>query len=160
MAVVIRVVTKQRFCNIVKTESMHNWSALVKCTATVHQKSTLRLFVFCGLTKLLICPAESGKSIVYQPNHQKGQIISSKLVKCSTLLSSKIVHMHSGAFSKGFLGLGPSQQQESIAYKELFPVVIAAHIWGHLWCHRHVLFHLDNNTLVHTLTFRLLKYPA
>ena len=30
--------------------------------------------------------------------------------------------------------LAPSQQQQSIAYKELFPVVIAAHVLGHMWC--------------------------
>ena len=32
--------------------------------------------------------------------------------------------------------LAPSQQQQSIAYKELFPVVIAAYVLGHMWCKR------------------------
>ena len=39
-----------------------------------------------------------------------------------------------GAFFKDCRFAGPwepSQQQQSIAYKELFPVVIAAHVWGH-----------------------------
>ena len=38
-----------------------------------------------------------------------------------------------GAYLKGYCFAGscaPSQQQQSIAYKELFPVVIAAHVWG------------------------------
>ena len=32
--------------------------------------------------------------------------------------------------------LAPSQQQQSIAYKELFPVVIAVYVLGHMWCKR------------------------
>ena len=39
-----------------------------------------------------------------------------------------------GAFLKGYWFAGSwasSQRQQSIAYKELFPVVIAAHVWGH-----------------------------
>ena len=47
-----------------------------------------------------------------------------------------------GAYLKGYRFAGfwaPSQKQQSIAYKELFPVVLAAHIWGHQlplrpWC--------------------------
>ena len=41
-----------------------------------------------------------------------------------------------GAYLKGYWFAGswaPSKQQQSIAYKELFPVVIAAHVWGHMW---------------------------
>ena len=48
-----------------------------------------------------------------------------------------------GAYLKGYWFAGswaPSQQQQSIAYKELFPVVIAAHVWGHMWCKRHGKF--------------------
>jgi len=54
----------------------------------------------------------------------------------------------------------PSQQQQSIAYKELFPVVIAAHVWGHHWCHKHVLFHSDNDAIVHILNSRMSKVPG
>ena len=36
----------------------------------------------------------------------------------------------------------------SIAYKELFPVVLAAHVWGP---HSHILFHVDNETEVRIL---------
>ena len=56
--------------------------------------------------------------------------------------------------------LAPSQQQQSIAYKELFPVVIAAHVWGHHWCHKHVLFHSDNDAVVHILNSRMSKVPG
>lgn len=54
----------------------------------------------------------------------------------------------------------PSQQQQSIAYKELFPVVIAAHIWGHVWIKRHVLFRSDNEAVVHILNTRTSKVPC
>ena len=40
------------------------------------------------------------------------------------------------AGSLGYAAYLPSQQQQSIAYKELFPVVIAAHVLGHMWCKR------------------------
>ena len=33
-----------------------------------------------------------------------------------------------------------SQQQKSIAYREQFPVVIAAHVRGHMCCKKHALF--------------------
>ena len=42
----------------------------------------------------------------------------------------------------------PLQLPLSIAYKELFPVILAAHVWGP---HRHILFHVDNETVVHIL---------
>ena len=48
-----------------------------------------------------------------------------------------------GAYFQGFWFTGPwavSQQQQSIAYKELFPVVVAAHVLGAQWCKKHVLF--------------------
>ena len=54
----------------------------------------------------------------------------------------------------------PSQQQKSIAYKELFPVVIAAHVWGHWWCRKHVLFHSDNDAVVHIVNSMTSKVPC
>ena len=57
-------------------------------------------------------------------------------------------------------GLLLSMQQQSIAYKELFPVVIAAHVWGHMWCKRHVLFRSDNEAVVHILNTRTSKVPS
>lgn len=44
-----------------------------------------------------------------------------------------------------------------IAYKELFPVVIAAFVWGHQWYKRHVLFCSDNDVVAHMLNSRTLK---
>ena len=55
-----------------------------------------------------------------------------------------------GAYFKGFWLAGPwavSQQQQSIAYKKLFPVVVAAHVLGLQWCKKHVLFRSDNREL-------------
>jgi len=68
-----------------------------------------------------------------------------------------------GAYLKDLWFAGswaPSQQQQSIAYKELFPVVIAAHVWGHMWCKKHALFRSDNNAVVHVLNFRTSKVPC
>ena len=68
-----------------------------------------------------------------------------------------------GAFLKDCWFAGPwapSQQQQSIAYKELFPVVIAAHVWGHHWCRKHVLFRSDNDAVVHILNSRTSKVPC
>ena len=56
--------------------------------------------------------------------------------------------------------LAPSQQQQPIAYKELFPAIIAAHVWGHHWCHKHVFFHSDNAAVVHILNSRMSKVPG
>ena len=53
----------------------------------------------------------------------------------------------------------PSQMHQSIAYKELFPVVVASHLWGQQWCRHHVLFRSDNETVVHILISRTSKVP-
>ena len=50
-------------------------------------------------------------------------------------------------YNEWFIGAWvPSQADQSIAYKELFPVVIASHVhvWGTQWSRRHVLFQSDN----------------
>ena len=54
----------------------------------------------------------------------------------------------------------PSQAQQSIAYKELFPVVVASFVWGTQWFRRHILFRSDNDAVVHILTSRTSKIPA
>jgi len=54
----------------------------------------------------------------------------------------------------------PSQADQSIAYKELFPVVVASHIWGSQWSRRHVLFRSDNEAVVHILLARTSKVPC
>ena len=43
---------------------------------------------------------------------------------------------------------------------ELFPVVVAAHVWGHQWCRKHVLFRSDNDAVVHILNSRTSKVPC
>ena len=53
-----------------------------------------------------------------------------------------------------------SQAQQSIAYKELFPIVIAAHLWGPGWSRKHILFRSDNQLVVALLTSRTSKVPA
>ena len=54
----------------------------------------------------------------------------------------------------------PSQADQSIAYKELFPVVVASHVWGSQWFRRHVLFRSDNEAAVHMLLSRMSKVPC
>ena len=54
----------------------------------------------------------------------------------------------------------PSQAAQSIAYKELFPIVIAARVWGSSWSQRHVLFRSDNDSVVHILNSRTSKVPS
>ena len=55
---------------------------------------------------------------------------------------------------------GPSQVPESIAYKELFPVVVSSCVWGHQWFRKHVLFRSDNEAVVFILQSRTSKIPA
>lgn len=68
-----------------------------------------------------------------------------------------------GAYFRGFWFAGPSavsQQQQSIAYKELFTVVVAAHVLGAQWCKKHVLFRSDNEAAVHMLNSRTSNIPS
>ena len=61
-----------------------------------------------------------------------------------------------GAYYQGqwFRGdWAPSQllvqgNETSIAYHELFPIVLAACIWGHNWSQKHILFYCDNKAAV------------
>lgn len=45
-----------------------------------------------------------------------------------------------------------SQRPLSIAYKELFPIVVAAHVWGNQWVARRIEFLCDNESVVAVLT--------
>jgi len=54
----------------------------------------------------------------------------------------------------------PSQADQSIAYKELFPVVVASHVWGPQWPRRHILFRCDNEAVVHILIARTSRVPC
>ena len=65
-----------------------------------------------------------------------------------------------GAFfnQEWFNGLWSVRQRPlSIAYKELFPIVIAAHVWGHHWVKHHVVFRSDNQAVVAILNSRSSK---
>lgn len=53
----------------------------------------------------------------------------------------------------------PQQLSLSIAYKELFPVVLAAHVWGYLWERQRVLFKVDNQSVVAILNSRTSRDP-
>ena len=53
----------------------------------------------------------------------------------------------------------PSLVARSIAYKELFPVVVAAHVWGSLWSNKHILFRSDNQAVVFVLNARTSRDP-
>ena len=68
-----------------------------------------------------------------------------------------------GAYFRGmwfYGGWATPQVKQSIAYKELFPVVIAAHLWGSQWTRRHVLFRSDNAAVVAILCARSSKVPV
>ncbi len=41
-----------------------------------------------------------------------------------------------------------AQQFLNIAYKELFPIVIACNVWGSKWCYRRIQFGCDNQSVV------------
>ena len=51
-------------------------------------------------------------------------------------------------------------QLASIAYKELFPVVIAAHLWGSLWSKQYMFFRSDNLAFVTIQLYRTSQVPA
>ena len=52
------------------------------------------------------------------------------------------------------------QKSQSIAYNELFPVVLAARFWGAQWPRQHILLSCDNEAVVHILNTRTSKVPA
>ena len=65
-----------------------------------------------------------------------------------------------GAYFRGEWFFGSwttSQASQSIAYKELFAVVIAAHLRGPQWARHYILFLLDNEAVVYILNSRTSK---
>ena len=55
--------------------------------------------------------------------------------------------------SQCFFGVwSASQQPLSIAYEKLFPIVMAAHLWGSQWSLRRVEFLCDNESVVAVLS--------
>ena len=68
-----------------------------------------------------------------------------------------------GAFFNGEWFSGSwvsSQASHSIAYRELFLVVIAPLVWGPHFARRHVLFRTDNKAVVYILNSRTSKVPV
>ena len=67
-----------------------------------------------------------------------------------------------GAFmdNEWFNGRWPTLQLPlSIAYKELFPVVLAACVWGPGWSCKRIMFHVDNEAVAHILNSRMSRDP-
>ena len=57
-------------------------------------------------------------------------------------------------------GLSLEEEPEfSIAFKELYPIVIAAMLWGHLWARKTILFYCDNQATVGILNKGRSKCP-
>jgi hypothetical protein len=48
----------------------------------------------------------------------------------------------------------------SIAFQELYPIIVAAILWGKHWLRKRVLFHCDNMATVHILNKGRSKSPA
>lgn len=52
-----------------------------------------------------------------------------------------------------------SQASQSIAYKELFPIVLAAHVWGMHWSRKQIMFRSDNEAVVAMLKSKTSRVP-
>lgn len=60
-----------------------------------------------------------------------------------------------------FNGIWLHQQVNlSIAYKELYPIVMAAALWGSHWSRQHIMFRSDNEAVVLILNSRTSKVPV
>ena len=75
----------------------------------------------------------------------------------STPIDLKVASDAAGSlgFEAYLQGLGAwflCQAQQSIAYKDLFPVVVAPFTWGPQWFRKHIMFYSDNEAVVHMLT--------
>ena len=49
--------------------------------------------------------------------------------------------------------------QQSIALKELYPIVLAVETWGHMLCNKRLILHTDNSALVPIITNQTSKNP-
>jgi hypothetical protein len=43
------------------------------------------------------------------------------------------------------------KEQQSITWKELFPVYLACSVWGHLWSGKRIILWCDNVSVIHIL---------
>ena len=64
---------------------------------------------------------------------------------------------HNHWFSGAWL---PKQLPQSIEYKELFPIVVAAYVWGPQWVSKRVLFLSDNSSVVEILRSGTSRAPT
>ena len=55
---------------------------------------------------------------------------------------------------------GFTNDQISIAFQELYPVVVAAILWGHCWARKRILFYCDNQATVHIINKGRSKSPV
>lgn len=68
-----------------------------------------------------------------------------------------------GAYSRGAWFRGSwvdMQESQTIEYKELFPAVLAARVWGPQWPRQHVSFRSDSEAVVYILNTRTSKVSA
>ena len=49
------------------------------------------------------------------------------------------------------------KEQQSITWKELFPVYLACSVWGHLWSGKHIILWCDNVSVIHILNSKSSK---
>ena len=54
----------------------------------------------------------------------------------------------------------PINQHHSIQWKELYAILMACEVWGHLWGKKRILFHCDNQSMVHLWRNGLSQSPT
>ncbi|KAI8515720.1 hypothetical protein Bbelb_065330 [Branchiostoma belcheri] len=54
----------------------------------------------------------------------------------------------------------PSFNNINITILEFYPIVLSLHIWGRLWTNKRILFHTDNEALVHVINKQTSRNPA
>ena len=52
------------------------------------------------------------------------------------------------------------QESNSMQRKELYPIVVAAATWGHLWSRRRITFMCDNEAITHAIATGTSKFSS
>lgn len=52
------------------------------------------------------------------------------------------------------------EEKTSMAFFELYPIVMACVLWGHTWCRKRILFHCDNLSTVEIINKGRSKIPS
>ncbi len=60
-------------------------------------------------------------------------------------------HWFSAIWSPEILSSLDSEESMSMAFMELYPIVVAGYLWGDLWQEKRILFHCDNQAVVSIL---------